>query len=112
MKRLLLLLALMLAGPAHAQQIGPFRQITGYKVNYTATAGTAGQAIGAQSRIVRVMCTTECLVAFPVTPIAAAATRPIYLPSSAPEYFKVSPGAYVYAVRVSTSGTIYVTEVE
>lgn len=112
MKRLILALAgLLIAGSAHAQQPGIFRQITGYTVTYTGTAGT-GQVIGSQTRAVRVLCTTACLVAFPVTPIAAAATRPVYLPAVTPEYFKVTPGTYAYVVQVTSGGTLYVTEVE
>lgn len=112
MKRLLIALALVLFTiPAQAQQ-AIFRQITGYKVNYTGTVGTASQAVGAQSRSVRVMCTSDCFFAFPVTPIVAAATRPIFLPASKPEYFKVSPGTYGYVIRDVQSGTLYITEVE
>ena len=105
------LVALMLAWPVKAHE--PKRPIASYDFAYSGET-SAPQAISSQTRMVRVLCSTDCHVAFPVTPIVSAATASAFLAADREDYFKVSAGTYVYVTedQAASGGTIYVTEVE
>lgn len=77
-------------------------------VAYTGTAGTISNAVGAQTYQVRVWCTSQAYIAFGASPTATTSDIPI--PANTPEYFTITPGQKVSAVRDSTSGTLFVTE--
>jgi hypothetical protein len=116
MKKLKLFFAVLgaMLWATQSVQSQAYRPITHYKVNVGATVTTAGQAVQAQTRMVRVTCSVTCFVAFAVTPIVATLSLPVYLPPNATEYLKVSPGTYAYVIRemANAHGTLYVTEVE
>jgi len=100
------------SGAAKAEDQGPYRPLTSYRLAITsAAASTASAPIGSQTRIVRIICSVNCLFAFPISPIVSAATVPVYLRADELDYFRVSPGTYVHGYAKSTSGTIYITEV-
>jgi hypothetical protein len=87
-----------------------FRLGTHQTVAYTSVAGTIANAIGAGTNVVRVNVSTAAYVKIGNSPTAAS-TNGIYMASGDPEYFVISPGQKVSAVRVATSGTLTVTEV-
>ena len=115
MKRLLIVLALLLGAPAYAaddpvifRAVSSIR-ITGLTNVYPATSTAA---ISAFVRYVRAVCTVNCFFATTATPLVEANTRPIWLPGGIPEYFVVTPGQYVFVRSDSSSGTLYVTEMD
>lgn len=114
MKRIVLALLLCFAATQATAQNMIYRPITSYSFSVTNTAGVArvGQALQPQSRIARVICSVSCWVAFPVTPIVAAASVPVLVSQYREEYFRVTPGTYVYVIRYSSDGMIHVTEME
>jgi hypothetical protein len=77
---------------------------------YTSASASISNAIGSGVNVVRVATTTAAYVKIGETPTAAA-TNSIYMVAGDPEYFVVTPGQKVAAVRVTTSGTLSVTEV-
>lgn len=79
------------------------------KVAYTGTAGTISNAVGAQTRVVRVTTTTAAYIAHGASPTATANDH--YLPADTPWEFNINPGDKVSAVQVSSGGTLFVTEV-
>ena len=102
--------------PARAVEPVTFRAISSYRLTSVSTAtstpSTALGAIGNFTKVVRLLCTQDCWVAFPVTNIVAAATIPLFLPANVQEYFLVSPGTYVQVRMDSSSGNVYITEMD
>ena len=74
---------------------------------YTGTAGVS-DAVGAQTRLVRVVVTTDAFIAIGKT--ASATTSDAFLPANTVEYFIINAGEKVSAVQVSAGGTLYITE--
>lgn len=89
-------------------QMSHYRPSTHQKVTYTGTAGTISNAVGTQSRVVRIVCTSAAYIVFAKTPTAT--TSDVYVPADKPEYFTINPGEKVSAVQVSSGGTLHVTE--
>ena len=93
------------------QTYGRPRAGASVKVAYTDTAGTIA-ALPAQTTTVRVMSTTDCFIEISTAPTAVADTG-MYMVAYMPEYFDCATnsalGPKVSAIRVSTSGTLYVT---
>jgi hypothetical protein len=87
-----------------------YRLGTHQTVAYTSVAGTIANAVSAGTNVVRVATNTAAYVKIGNSPTAAA-TNSIYMAAGDPEYFIVRPGEKVSAVRVTTSGTLSVTEV-
>lgn len=85
-----------------------FRLSTHQSVAYTGTAGTISNAVGAQTRLVRVVVTSAAYIAVGAAPTAT--TSDVYIPADIPEYFIVGPGEKVSAVQASAGGTLHVTE--
>jgi hypothetical protein len=110
MKRLLFALFLMIwTLPAIADT---YRPITYYEFGISTTAARHNEGIQPHTYIARVICDADCFVAFPVTPIVDANTTMMFLQADREEYFKVSPGTFVYVGTRSGTGTVYVTEME
>jgi hypothetical protein len=93
-----------------AHRGGVFRLGTHQTAAYTSVAASIANAIGTGTNVVRVATTTAAYVKIGNSPTAAA-TNSIYMVAGDPEYFVVTPGMKVSAVRVTTSGTLSVTEV-
>lgn len=82
---------------------------THQKVAYTGTAGTITNAVGSQTRKVRVMATTDAYIVIGSSPTATANDPP--LPANSVEYFSINPGEKVSAIQVASGGTLHVTEI-
>lgn len=67
-------------------------------------------AVGAQVRVVRLIATTACHVAFAGTPTAT--TNDFLMAANREEYFTIHPGQKVAAIKAtgSSAGILYVTE--
>lgn len=96
-----------MAGAFHSNG-GPWRLSTHQSVAYTGTAGTISNAVGAQTRIVRVVVTTAAYVTIGGSPTATSSD--VYMPANVPDYFKINPGEKVSAIQVSSGGSLHVTE--
>lgn len=88
---------------------GVGRLSTHQKVSYTGTAGTISNAVGSQTRKVRVVVTTDAYIVIGSSPTATA--NDPFLPASSVEYFSINPGEKVSAVQVSSGGVLHVTEI-
>ena len=76
---------------------------------YTSVAASITNAIGTGTQVVRVVPTTAAFIKIGNTPTAAA-TNSVYMKGGESEYFVVTPGMKVSAVRVTTNGNVHVTE--
>jgi hypothetical protein len=76
-------------------------------VAYTGSAA-ASNAFAANTKVVRVVATTDCFFAISANPTAT--TSNVYLPAGAVEYVRVNPSDKISAIRRSQDGTLYVTE--
>jgi precorrin isomerase len=76
-------------------------------VAYTDTAGTTA-ALPETTRVVRVISTTDCFIAIGTAPTAVVNTG-LLLAAYQPEYFAAMPNAKVSAIRLTASGSLYVT---
>jgi hypothetical protein len=81
---------------------------TNHVVSYTSTSTANSTAFVAGTNTVRVIASTACHIKFAGTPTAAS-TDP-RLTANVPEYFIVTQGMKVAAIRTTTSGTLHVTE--
>ncbi len=86
------------------------------KVAYSGTHGVIANPVGEQTVIVEVMATTHCQIAVGETPVATVNSSP--LAAYTPKLIKVRPpggesgfaGDKISAIRITDSGTFYVTE--
>jgi hypothetical protein len=91
------------------QYIGVGRIGAAQNVAYTGTAGTVTNGVTNGVQKVRVLVTTDAFVTMDGS--TPSATSGAYVVGLAPEYFTVTSGQKVSAVQVSSSGTLYVTEI-
>jgi len=90
---------------------GAFPIIASQSVAYTGTAGVVTNAVGTQTKLIRVICTTDAYVALGAAPTATSSDIPIA--ANVPQYFRAVPGVTkVSAIRQVTSGTLFVQEVD
>ncbi len=85
-----------------------FRDLTTQNVAFTGTAGAIGNAIDAECTLVRVWATQDCFVKSGSSPTATTSHMPVT--AKVATYMVVQGGDKVSAVRVSASGSLYVTE--
>lgn len=90
--------------------------------NYTGRLGTAQEitvgaasvaltnAFGTGVRMVRLVATNACRIAFGASPTAVATSA--YLPAGVPEVFTVNPGEKVAVIQESVAGKLSVVEIE
>ena len=78
------------------------------KVDYTGTAANSS-AISAQVRYVRLYATTDCFVTIN-NPAVTATTAATPLAAKDYEIFKVVPGNIISAIRASSDGSLYISE--
>ena len=76
-------------------------------VAYTDSAGTTA-ALPDTTQVVRVVSTTDCFIEIGTAPTAVANTG-LFLPAYQPEYFAAKGYAKVSAIRLTASGSLYVT---
>ncbi len=86
-----------------------YRWGTTQAVSFTSTSTAQTTAFVAGVNTVRVIATTQCHLAFGASPTAT--TNSPKLPANVAEYVVVTPGQKIAAIRTTTSGTLYVTEV-
>ena len=113
MKKLVVLLALCFASPALAEEpVTFFPAGNAQNVTYSSSSKASDQ-IGAYTDVVRMVCSTDCYVAFAVSGQSAVAndSTGIFLPANVPEYMRISKSATVYVVRDTSDGTINILEV-
>ena len=73
------------------------------------SATSIANGVGVGTHHVRVVSSVRCHVAFGASPTAT--TSDAYVPAGVAEYFVVTPGQKLSAIRAgSTSGNFYVTE--
>lgn len=75
---------------------------------YTSASASVSSGFATGTQVVRVSATTGCYIKFGSSP--SATTSDAYLKGGEPEYFVVTPGQKVAAIRTSTNGTLTVTE--
>jgi hypothetical protein len=85
-----------------------YRLGTHQSAAYTSAAATVTNAFSTGTDAVRVIATTACYLKIGNTPTATSAD--VYLRAGVPEDFVVTPGQKASAIRVTTSGTLHVTE--
>jgi hypothetical protein len=92
------------------QYVGTGRLGTVQNASYSASSAAISNPIGPQTYKVRLLATTDCFVRIgDGTPAATASDT--YLPALSAEYFTITPGQKVAAIRVSADGTLNVTEI-
>jgi len=69
---------------------------------------TQSTATSTNTRIVRLVSTTACHVAFGSNPTAT--TSSTYLPAGSVEYFKIKGGDKIAAIKNTAAGSLYITE--
>ena len=91
--------------------IAALRPGTTTDVAYDASAATAAISTGGHPIIVRVLCTTAANIVFAAAPTAVVADH-MYMPAGVPEYFTMTAGDKVAAIKFTggTAGVLYVTE--
>ena len=74
------------------------------------TSGTSAQssALNSETRVVRLIATTNTYVAFGSNPTATSSS--MYLTASSSEYFIVAGGSKIAALQVGDSGILNITE--
>lgn len=77
-------------------------------VAYTGTHGAISSAIGADTHVVRVLCTTDAFIVFANTPVATTSGMPVS--AGIAEYLNIKPGSKVSAIQRASGGDLYVTE--
>jgi len=107
MKKLILVL-LLVAGPAWGQSPTFMRPVTTQTLEIHSSSSSITNALGSQIRVVRLHPTEDVHVAIGVTPLTAT-TDDLLLPADITEYFLVGPGEYIAVIQNATSGVIYVT---
>jgi hypothetical protein len=81
---------------------------TSQKVAYTNTSAQS-TALGVGTTLIRVVSTTDCFIKIASNPTAVADTS-LFLKAGIPEYFGVTGGYKVAAIRLTDNGSLYVTE--
>lgn len=88
---------------------GATRLGTTQLVSFTSTSVATTTAMQAGTRLVRVIPTTACHITQGASPTAT--TNHPKFPANVAELLVVNPGEKIAAIRTTTSGTLYVTEV-
>lgn len=114
MKRLLIaMIAVLVAFPAYANEAWRMGKVQ--TMYFNAASKEITTAFATQTRHVRIVTNQDAYVAFVVSGGAATAyargTTSFYMVANVPEYFVVSPGMTIAAIRATTDGTISITEI-
>jgi hypothetical protein len=78
-------------------------------VSFTSTSATHSTAFQAGTNVVRVVASTNCHIKIAKDPTATTADAK--LAPGVPEYFAVTAGQKIAAIRTTTSGSLFVSEV-
>lgn len=104
---------LLLAWPAESKADEIYRPLSSYTVSSTITGSVAASDnVSGQTRAVRLVCSTECRVAFAASTAASLSGTAVFLPADMPEIFKITPGQWILvgAETGGSAGTLYITE--
>lgn len=71
-------------------------------------ASVQSTAFSANTRIIRVVSTTDCFIAIGSNPTATSSST--FVPFGSVEYFKVAGAVKLAAIKSTTAGVIYITE--
>jgi hypothetical protein len=85
-----------------------FRLGTHQSIAYTTVAGTITNAVGDETKAVRVVCTSAAYIKIGKAPTATSSD--VYVPADKPEVFRIGAGEKVSAIQVAAGGTLHVTE--
>lgn len=83
---------------------------TTQSVSYTGTAARTTNGVGAQTRVVRIVCTTAAFIVFGGSAVNATTSDLPKLEANVAEDFVIQRGQYVSAIRSASDGTMYVSE--
>lgn len=105
--------------PAMAQQLPGstiLKPISGsYRMPFDSTSRRITGAFTSEAEVVRVVCTTACLVQTGVsgsTPVALATgvSTSTYIPADRPEYIQVPRGGRMAVIRLTSDGVLFAQE--
>lgn len=78
-------------------------------ITTTASSSAISNAVGSQTRKVRICGDTAFHATTGAAPTASVTTSPFF-PANSPEYITINPGEKVAAIRASTSGLVTATD--
>jgi len=115
MKKLLAIAALLLfIQPAQADEYVPINNHI-VSIGSASASSTTPTAVGIN--VLRLVCTVNCYVAIAASGEAVYAATPTvvevtsqYLPANVPEYFRIGSRSKVAVIKVSSSGSLLITE--
>ena len=90
-------------------QTGSLQGASTQSVSISGTTAKSA-ALGAMTRLVRIVATEPCFIRMGLTGDAALTTDMPIL-QNIPEYFGVTEGQFIHAITASGTGTLYITEV-
>lgn len=73
-------------------------------------SSTQSSTLGATTKVVRLVSTTDCYVAFGSNPTATSSD--LLLVAGVVEFFRVDPGSKIAALKVATAGLLSIAEGE
>lgn len=85
-----------------------YRPTTNQVKAYTSSSAAIDNAVGSQTRYVRIYCTTAAHVAIGASPTATTSSMPVA--AGVAEIFKINPGEKVAAIQSASGGNLHVTE--
>lgn len=88
--------------------IQALRPSTVQTVSISGTSAATSNAVGSETRVIRIIATTACHYIIGASPTAT--TSDTYLPANTFEYIKINPGEKIAFIQNAASGTAYVTE--
>ena len=110
MNKLLLIILLMFAGAAGAEEYLPLTS-SAQRLAITTTSTSFTNPIGAQTRLIRVVTTQDAFLVTSSTNVTVPSTVTSYfLKSGIPDTIKVSPNSYISIRASSTAGDAYMVE--
>jgi hypothetical protein len=75
-----------------------------------AIGSQSAQSAAIQSKMVRLVATSDCHIAFGTTnPVAAADGTSIFLPAGIPEYFVLNPGDKIAVIQDAFAGSLFIS---
>ncbi len=82
---------------------------TSQTISVGTTSVKATNAVAASTSLIRLHCSEDAYVGIGTTGVAATSSS-MFVPADQTEYFGIEAGKFVAALRVTASGTCYLTE--
>ena len=83
---------------------------SGQTLVFSGTSAQATNAVGDQTKWIKIASAQDCYIELGANPTAVAGTSMFMAGDKADRYFLISPGHKIAAIQVSTGGTLYITE--